>query len=275
MGLCTARDHGDRRDPIRLAFALLGPMLLMIVFGYGISFDVENLSYAALDYDNTPESRVYLENFAELAVLQSARAAEERSRSGGAPARGAIKLAIEIPSGFGRDLRRGRPTDVAVWLDGAQPFRAETSRGYVEGVHQAFLREIARYEGEPPAQPPANVEFRFRYNQEFRSVFAIVPGVMMMLLVLIPAVMTALGVVREKELGSITNLYVTPTRGLEFCWASSCPTSAIALINFVTLLALALFLFEVPVKGSVAALTLAPRCTSSPPPASGCSSPAS
>jgi len=136
------------------------------------------------------------------------------------------------------------------------PFRAETSRGYVEGVHQAFVHEIARDAGELRAQMPANIEFRFRYNQEFRSVFAIVPGVIMMLLVLIPAVMTALGVVREKELGSILNLYVTPARGLEFLLGKQLPYIGVALINFATLLALALFLFEVPVKGSIAALTL-------------------
>jgi len=131
-----------------------------------------------------------------------------------------------------------------------------TSRGYVEGVHQAFLHEIARDAGELRAQMPANIEFRFRYNQEFRSVFAMVPGVIMMLLVLIPAVMTALGVVREKELGSILNLYVTPARGLEFLLGKQLPYIGVALINFATLLALALFLFEVPVKGSIAALTL-------------------
>jgi ribosome-dependent ATPase len=245
-----------RRDPIRLAFAVLGPILLMIVFGYGISFDVENLSYAALDYDSTPESRAYLENFASSRYfkarepLRSEADLEARLRGGD------IKLAIEIPPGFGRDLRGGRAVDVAVWLDGAQPFRAETSRGYVEGVHQRFLREIASRGKDPPAQPPANVEFRFRYNQEFRSVFAIVPGVLMILLVLIPAVMTALGVVREKELGSIINLYVTPARGLEFLLGKQLPYIGLALLNFATLLALAVFLFKVPVKGSIAALTL-------------------
>jgi ribosome-dependent ATPase len=245
-----------RRDPIRLAFALLGPILLMIVFGYGISFDVENLSYAALDYDSSPESRAYLENFAgsryfkARAPLRSEADMEARMRGGD------IKLAIEIPSGFGRELRRGRAVDVAVWLDGAQPFRAETSRGYVEGVHRAFLHEIAPGRGDVPGQMPANVEFRFRYNQEFRSVFAIVPGVIMMLLVLIPAVMTALGVVREKELGSIINLYATPARGLEFLLGKQLPYIGVALVNFAALLALALLLFQVPVKGSVAALTL-------------------
>jgi ribosome-dependent ATPase len=243
-----------RREPVRLAFALLGPVLLMIVFGYGISFDVENLAYAALDYDNSPESRTYLEGFAgsryfkARAPLKSEADLEAQLRAG------KIRLAIEIPPGFGRDLRRGHAPEVALWLDGAMPFRAETSRGYVEGVHSAFLHDLAATSPRPPVPPPIDLELRFRYNQDFRSVFAIVPGVIMMLLVLIPAVMTALGVVREKELGSIVNLYVTPARGLEFLLGKQLPYVGVALLNFVTLLALAVLLFKVPVKGSVAAL---------------------
>jgi ribosome-dependent ATPase len=245
-----------RRDPIRLAFALLGPILLMIVFGYGISFDVENLSYAALDWDNSPESRAYLENysssryFKEQPRLRDDADLETRLRAG------RIKLAVEIPPGFGRDLRRGRPPEVAVWLDGAMPFRAETSRGYVEGVHQAFLAELARHASQPAPALPLKIETRFRYNQDFKSVFAMVPGIIMMLLVLIPAVMTALGVVREKELGSITNFYVTPTTGLEFLLGKQLPYVGVALLNFATVLALAFFLFHVPVKGTFFALTL-------------------
>jgi ribosome-dependent ATPase len=136
------------------------------------------------------------------------------------------------------------------------PFRAETSRGYVEGVHERFLQELARGAGQQAAALPLTVEARFRYNQAFQSAYAMVPGIIMMVLVLIPAVMTALGVVREKELGSITNLYVTPTTGLEFLLGKQLPYVAIALVNFISLVVLAVVLFEVPVKGSLAALGL-------------------
>jgi len=133
-----------RRDPIRLACALLGPILLMITFGYGISFDVEHLSYAVLDRDRSPESRAYLEQFAnsryfrEQPPIQDHTELEHRLRSG------TLKLAIEIPSNFGKDLKRRRHPEVGIWLDGAMPFRAETSRGYVEGVHQASVADLAR-----------------------------------------------------------------------------------------------------------------------------------
>jgi len=245
------------RDPIRLAFALLGPVLLMIVFGYGITFDVENLPYAVLDRDQTPESRSYLENysgsryFEEEMQLSSYDELERRMKSG------ELRLAIEVPSNFGRDLKSGAKPDIGVWLDGAMPFRAETARGYVQGVHHDYLEE---YSIEDPTHlvstVGADIETRFRYNQDFKSVFAMVPGAMMLILAFIPAIMTSLGVVREKELGSITNFYATPVSKLEFLLGKQTPYALLAMINFLTLVLLSLFLFQVPVKGSFYALAV-------------------
>lgn len=246
-----------RRDPIRLSFAILGPILLMIVFGYGITFDVERLAYAPLDLDRSAESRAYLEGFSSSRYfklhdeLRSAQELERRMR------KGELRFAIEVPPGFGRDLRRGRSPEVAIWLDGAFPFRAETTRAYVEGAHQMFLDELARRTSSASAvAAPAGLEARFRYNQDFRSVYAVVPGTIMMLLLFMPAIMTALGVVREKELGSIVNFHVTPTTRLEFLLGKQLPYVGIGLVNFAILLALAVLLFQVPVKGSMAALVL-------------------
>jgi len=246
-----------RRDPIRLAFATLGPVVLMVVFGFGITFDVERLAYATLDYDRSPESRAYLESFSSsryfttLAPVLDAADLEKRMRSG------ELRFVVEIPPGFGRDLRRGRSPEVAVWLDGAFPFRAETTQGYVEGVHRTFLQELERESSAVPAPPqPADIQARFRYNQAFLSVYAVVPGTIMLLLLFMPAIRTALGVVREKELGSIVNFYVTPTTKLEFLLGKQLRYVGVALINFVTLLALAVWLFHVPVKGSLLALVL-------------------
>ncbi|RPI47857.1 MAG: ABC transporter ATP-binding protein/permease [Betaproteobacteria bacterium] len=244
------------RDPIRLAFALIGPMLLMTAFGFGISFDVEDLTYAALDRDRSPESRAYLEHFAgsryfiTLPEITDHVELERRLRGG------KLKAAIEIPPDFGRRVKSGQPVEVAVWLDGAVPFRAETCRGYVEGVHQAYLRDLAQRD--PSRAVPVsqvNVETRFRYNQDFRSVYAMVPGVIMLMLGLIPGIMTAVGVVREKERGSIVNLYATPVTGLEFLLGKQLPYIGIAFASYLSLLALALVMFEVPVKGSLVALS--------------------
>src|SRR5207342_565009 len=129
------------RDPIRLSFALLGTAFLMLVFGFGITTDVDNLSFAVLDRDQTPESRAYLSGFrgsryfVEKAPIADYADLDRRLRGGG------VKATIEIPPGFGRDLKRGSPTSVGIWIDGAMPFRAETIRGYVQGVHQRYLAD--------------------------------------------------------------------------------------------------------------------------------------
>ncbi len=245
-----------RRDPIRLAFALLGPVLLLIAMGYGISFDVERLRYAVLDWDRTPASRAYLEHFGAspyfraLAPIRDQGDLLERMQSG------ELTLAIEIPPGFGRDLTRARRPEVGFWVDGTIPFRGETIRGYVQGTHRRYLEELALAAGREAAPSPVEVETRFRYNQEFRSVYAMVPGILMLLLIMIPATMTAVGVVREKELGSITNLYATPTTGSEFLLGKQIPYVGLAMLSYLILVALAMLLFAVPLKGSLAGLTL-------------------
>ena len=243
------------RDPIRLAFALLGPLLLTVTFGYGISFDVENLPFAVLDQDRTLESRELIESFAgsryfqERRPLATAAEAEERLK------RGEIAIAVEIPPDFGRDLLRGAGPEIGVLLDGAMPFRAETARGYISGVALKYAADQAqRRYGVAPDVLPIGIETRFRYNQAFESVFAMVPGIIMMMLVLIPAMMTAVGVVREKETGSIANFRSTPVTRLEFLAGKQAPYIVIAFISFLAMVAIAYFLFGVAVKGSWLAL---------------------
>ncbi len=244
------------RDPVRLGFAVLGTIFLMLVLGFGINTDVEHLAFAVLDRDRTPESRAYLQElrgsryFDERAELTDQAALAQRMASG------ELKVAIELPPGFGRDLRRGRPVEVGAWINGAMPFHAETAHGYLNGVHLVFLRDLALSQGRPTTSNVATIETRFRYNQDFRSAEAMVPGVMALLLALIPAILMALAVVREKELGSIINLYVTPTRRIEFVIGKLLPYVAIAFLDFFCLTAMAIIIFDVPLKGSFPTLTL-------------------
>ena len=245
------------RDPIRLSLAVLGSIVLMLVLGYGITLDVEDLTYAVLDHDQTSISRNYSLSlsgsryFAERAPLHDYAELDRRMRAG------EISLAIEIPPGFGRDVLRGRPVQVGAWIDGAMPQRAETMRGYVQGVHQHWLGERLREAlGEAAAAPLVTVETRFRYNPDVRSLPAMVPAVIPLLLMLIPAILAALSVVREKELGSIINFYVTPATRLEFLLGKQIPYVVLALASFLLLVGLAVLLFRVPVTGSFAALAL-------------------
>jgi ribosome-dependent ATPase len=245
------------RDRLRVTFALLGPMILMMTFGYGISFDVENLPYAVFDQDRSRESRELLESFAgsryftERPEIASADDMEQRLRSG------ELRLAIEVPPDFGRDLLSGHRPEIGVWIDGAMPFRAETIRGYVTGLGLKYAAtQTERRTGRTDSSVPVVIETRFRYNQAFRSVDAIVPGVIMLMLILIPAMLTAVAVAREKEYGSIANFRSTPVSGVEFLIGKQLPYVFIGFISFISLVLLALFLFGVPLKGSLAILAI-------------------
>jgi ribosome-dependent ATPase len=244
------------RDPIRLGFSLLGTTFLMLVFGFGVSTDVNNLSFAVLDRDQSHESRAYLEElrgstyFVEKAPLSTYDELDKRLKSGD------ISAAIEIPPSFGVDIKRGRPVWVSALIDGAMPFRAETIRGYLQGMHQLYLGDPAVKTTQPAASPPATIETRFKYNQDFDSIYALVPANMSMLLALFPAILMALAIVREKELGSITNLYVTPVTRLEFLIGKQLPYIAVAMANFTLMLLMALFVFQIPLKGSFPTLLL-------------------
>jgi ribosome-dependent ATPase len=249
------------RDPIRLIFAFVGPFILMFAFGYGISFDVENLKYAAFDQDRTPESRTLLESFSgsryfsEQPPIQSPAEMEDRFR------KGELQLAIEIPPGFGRDLESLRSPDVAIWIDGSMPFRGETARSYVSGLALRYAKDRIVERLGPNGLSTAyvggvNIETRFRYNQAFKSVNAMVPSVIVLMLILIPAIMSAVAVVHEKETGSIANFRSTPTSRFEFLFGKQLPYVAVSMVTFAMLALIAASIFHVPVKGSLAALTL-------------------
>ena len=245
-----------RRDPIRATLAMLGSVLLMFIMGYGVSFDVEDLTYAVLDGDQTTTSQRYLQNiagsryFLEKPALAGHADLDARLRSG------EISLAVEIPPNFGRDLKRGAVPEVAFWIDGAMPMRADTIKGYVQGIHLTYLQQLAREAGVDGQLAPADVAIRYRYNPDVQSLPAMAPAMIPLLLMMIPAVLTALGVVREKELGSITNFYVTPTTRLEFLLGKQLPYIALGMFNFATLALLAVLVFGIPIKGSILTLCL-------------------
>ncbi len=263
------------RDPVRATMALLGTAILMIVVGFGISLDVDNMTYAVLDRDQSILSRSYALNlsgsryFIERPPISNYEELDRRMRAG------EISLAIEIPPDFGRDVERngsgqvdafgkvGNAVQVGAWVDGSMPRRAETVQGYVMGMHQGWLQERASKQaghavmGNASPGIPAIVETRFRYNPDVLSLPAMVPADFPMLLMMIPAMLAALSVVREKELGSILNLYVTPVTRSEFMLGKQLPYIVLALMNFLLMSLMSITLFGVPVKGNYLALVAA------------------
>jgi ribosome-dependent ATPase len=283
MLACTHREVMElSRDPIRLTMAGLGSVILMIIMGYGISLDVEHLKYAVLDRDQTTISQDYAINiagssryFTEQPPVTSYEELDRRMKSG------ELSMVIEIPPGFGRDVERqlnavisaastegqpgrgggkvhGKAEALGVWVDGSMPQRGETIRGYVQGIHLLWLQDAAQHRsgqrqqlglGQRQLVMPATVELRYRYNPDVKSLVAMVPAVIPLLLLLIPAMLATLSVVREKDLGSIINFYVTPTTRLEFLLGKQLAYVVLGFLNFLLLALLAVTLFDVPMKG--------------------------
>ncbi len=244
------------RDPVRLAFAFIGSALLMLIFGFGISFDVEHVRYANFDLDQTPESRTYLEQFAgaprwfrKMPAVQSVDNGLTRMQSD------AISLILEVPPDFGRDLRRGSRPEILAMADGADPFRGETITQYVQNVQDTMLRDPANDLHIEPQRYTANFQDRYMYNPTFESVYAMVPSIPPILLILIPAILMAVAIVREKELGSIINFYVTPTARMEYLLGKQIPYVIIGMINYFIMIVMAVTIFAVPIKGSFLTLT--------------------
>ncbi|HXX82990.1 MAG TPA: ribosome-associated ATPase/putative transporter RbbA [Casimicrobiaceae bacterium] len=248
------------RDPLRLTLALVGSLILLFVMGYGITLDVEHLNYAVLDRDQTTVSRDYTiriagteRYFTQRPPIADYQELDRRLRSG------ELSMALEIPPDFGREVYKGRPVRIGVWIDGSMPVRAEVIRGYVQGNHLLWLQDVARHRlgvreqlgvGQRELVLPADIELRYRYNPDVKSLWAMVPAVIPVLLLIIPAGLATLAVVREKDLGSIVNFYVTPTTRLEFLLGKQIPYIILAMINFLILTLIAVIYFKVPLKGS-------------------------
>lgn len=245
------------RDPIRATMALVGSTILLFVMGYGITMDVDDLTFAVLDRDQTGLSQNYSMSiagshyFVEKPPLQSYDDLDQRMRSGD------IALAIEIPPDFARDVARGEEVKIGAWIDGAMPQRAETVQGYVQGIHAHWLMQQALAQSGYKISSTVNVETRFRYNPDIKSLPAMAPALFPLLILLIPAMLTALSVVREKELGSIVNLYVTPVTRSEFLIGKQIPYVVLAMLNYFLMCLIIVVLFDVPIKGSFLTLTLA------------------
>jgi ribosome-dependent ATPase len=244
------------RDPVRLIFSFLGSSLLMLVFGFGITTDIEHIRYASFDLDQSPESRAYLEQF-EATKRYFTRTPPVRSADEGLHRLQAdnISVLLEVPPNFGRDLRRKSQPEVLAQVDAAMTFRGETVAQYVQGVNDTMLKDPANGLQMSPPVYTAKFQERYMYNPTFESVYSIVPSVPALLLVLIPAILMAVSIVREKELGSMINFYVTPTGRLEYLLGKQLPYIAIAMLNFFILATMALIIFGVSIKGSFLMLT--------------------
>ncbi len=240
------------RDPIRLVFSLLGPFLLLLAMGFGISFDVDKLSFAVNDQDRTPQSRELVAQFSSIKQFDEQAPFVDEKELDDRMGRGALTLALEIPDGFGKSLVIGEVPEVSIWIDGAMPFRAETARGYTLGLIDDYTTRYKTEHGIDTARA-VGIETRLLFNEAFKSANAIVPSSIMLILMLIPAIMSAVSVVKEKETGTIANFRSTPVTQPEFLIGKQLPYIVIAWMTFWVLTAMGHVLFGVPFSGDLCA----------------------
>ena len=242
------------RDHVRTFFALFGPVILMTAVTWGVSFDVGNLAFAVRDRDQSAESRAIVEYFAGSRQFHPLPPLSADADIDAALESSTAKMVIDIPPSFGRDLLRGERPEIGFYLDGAESFNAASLTGYIASILGDYARDQARAHGIALPPDAARMVPRYRYNPDFKSILAIAPGVLMLALSLFPAMMAAVGVVREREIGSIANFYASPASRLQFLLGKQLPYLAAAMTSFLILYLMMRYWFGVPLNGSAAAL---------------------
>lgn len=244
------------RDRIRLFFAIFGPIFLMTSASLGVSFDVKDIRFVVLDRDKTIESRSLQEYFSGSRYFNFVHDIQETGQIDEILRSSTARVVIDIPPDFGLKVARGEHPDVNFIIDGTMPFLAANIDGYIQGVVMQYSQEKILQTGFPvDLSPPVTTISRYVYNQDFKSIYAITPGMIMLALMMIPAMMTALGVVREREIGSITNLYTSPATVTQFLVGKQLPYIALAMLSYLAMVWIALVLLAVPLKGSFLAMS--------------------
>lgn len=234
-----------RRDPVTIGVALLLPLIMLFIFGSALSLDVRDAPLAVYDRDRSPASRALIEAFPQSGHFRIVKGLRGEREIGQVLDRGQARLVVVISEGFSRKLERGEGAEVQTLADGSFPATAMLVLGYADGVLQAF--EAERVE----AAPPVELVTRVWFNAPLESVNYIVPGLFAVILMAFPPLLTALAVVREKESGSVQQIFVSPIRPYEFIIGKAIPYAGIAFLQMLMILTASLWWFAVPFLGSV------------------------
>ncbi|MES1994382.1 MAG: ABC transporter permease [Pseudomonadota bacterium] len=247
------------RDRLFLGLAFVVPPVLMLVFGLGMNLDVENIPFVIVDHDHTPQSREYAYRMIDSRYFDFKGYLNDEHQIPRLLSRGAVRAIVVIPDKFEEDLAAGHAVTVQTLMDGSFPLRANIARGYIGAINAYYTQELiakrlttAGFSQKQARQQMGNLrlEMRMLYNQSGKSIWSMAPKMVMMVLMMTPPLLTAVSLVREKERGSILNIYAsTVTRG-EFLLGKWLPYAGISMVNGVLLWALAVFYFQAPFKGS-------------------------
>ena len=248
------------RDRLFFAMAFVLPISIFLVVGFGISFDVEKITFAVLDQDNTVTSRDFLHRLMDSRYFDYKGHVQSERELDPLLADSDIRFAIIIPPRFEEQLLSGQATSVQSLIDGVFPYRAEVAKGYISAIIanfnvQSLITHSVGKLGITKEQAmvqvsPVRLESRYLYNQSLRSQWSISSGLMMLVLMVAPPFLTALGVVREKENGSIYNIYASTISRSEFILGKLLPYLLISCLNILILWWLVMTVFGATFKGT-------------------------
>lgn len=238
------------RDRQMLGMILVMPVLQVLILGYAITVDVNDLRLGVMDYDRSPESRELVEAFRYNETFQITGQMTDPASIRKALDWGKVSAVLVIPADFARRLGRGSTTEVQLLLDGvdsnASLIAASHARGIVEAYSMKLVKEALVGTPLPDMRPRVTV----LYNPELTSRFYMVPGVVVVLLTMLTTLITGLGLVRERETGTLEQLSVTPIRTVELLLGKILPFVLVAFVVLAIALSVCLYWFGVPMRGS-------------------------
>ncbi|MBN2754660.1 MAG: ABC transporter permease [Candidatus Goldbacteria bacterium] len=251
-----------KRDPRSLGIALLAPVVLLILYGYAVTFDIKNINISVVDYDNTAYSRQYvskIEASGYFTLYEPAR--NDMKKSVEALRINKVRAILSVPKGFSSDLKNNKKTSVQLICDGSEPNTSTVAIGYVSAVTMMYSRGIilekVKMRGVNPKNIPAVMaEPRVWYNPQMKSVNFIVPGLIAILMMLIAGTLTSLTVVREKERGTFEQLISTPVKPLELMAGKLFPYVIIGFVDVIIVAVVGMLWFKVPFRGDIIAFLL-------------------
>lgn len=249
------------RDPLYFSLCFIVPSAIMLIFGYGLSLDVENIPFAVVDYDKTNLSRDYTYKFTKSRYFDLKACTEDGRKIDRMLDKGVIRMGLIIPEHFQENLSAGKKADVQFLIDGTFPYRTKTMKGYIVAMNADFNSQIlssyiTKTMGISLKQAkqklnPIGLQVRYFYNEPIKSIYSLAPALMGMILFMSPPFLTALGIVREKESGSIYNIYSSTVTRSEFLIGKLFPYVVISIINANILWIMVTSLFGVPFKGNL------------------------